>query len=76
MQFESLVKLVNDNDFFSMKDDNGGVAGAPQTTTGVVNAGSRKEVRNQIGQGGEKLAEIEQAISRTADQIKWEKGLK
>lgn len=70
-QFETLVKMINDNGFFSMKEDNGGIADAPQTTTGVINFGKRKEVRNQRGQGGEKLTEIENAISRTADQINW-----
>ncbi|MGB7070741.1 MAG: hypothetical protein WBD22_14705 [Pyrinomonadaceae bacterium] len=75
-QFEMLVKLINDNHFFSMREDNGGVMDAPQTTTGVVKSGTRKEVHNQLGQGGEKLAKIEHAISRATDQIKWEEELK
>jgi hypothetical protein len=72
-QFETLAKLVTDNGFFSMKENDAGIADAPQTTTGVVRSGTRKEIRDQMGQGGEKLTEIEQAIARTADQIKWER---
>jgi hypothetical protein len=75
-QFDALARLVYDKDFFSMKVDNGGVLGAPQTTTGVVSSGKRKEVFNQTGQGGEKLAEIENAIGTAANQIKWEKDVK
>ena len=58
-QFGEIVRLINANGFFALKEDFGGVMGAVQTTTGVVYDGGRKEVRNQIGQGGEKLAEIE-----------------
>jgi hypothetical protein len=73
-QFDELVRLINANGFFLLKDDYGGVMGAVQTTTTVLYDGGRKEVSNQIGQGGEKLSEIERAIDRAADEIKWTKS--
>ena len=73
-QFNELERLINENGFFSLKNDYGGVSGAVQTTTSVVYSGGRKEVKNQIGQGGEKLSEIEKSINRMADQIAWTKA--
>ncbi len=70
-QFERLAILMKANGFFELKNDYGGVMDAVQTTTGVVFDGGRKEVSNQIGQGGEKLAEIERAIEGSADKIAW-----
>ncbi|MDT4969536.1 MAG: hypothetical protein QOJ64_4273 [Acidobacteriota bacterium] len=70
-QFNELAKVIIKNDFFSLKDNYGGVADAVQTTTSVVYCGGRKEVSNQIGQGGEKLTEIERAIEQVADHIAW-----
>ena len=72
-QFNELERLITKNGFFSLKDNYGGVADAVQTTTSVVYSGGRKEVHNQIGQGGEKLSEIERTINRVADQIAWTK---
>jgi hypothetical protein len=72
-QFSELERLITENGFFSLKDNYGGVSGAIQTTTSVVYSGGRKEVNNQIGQGGEKLSEIERTINRVADQIAWTK---
>lgn len=73
-QFNELAKLIIKNDFFSLKDDYGGVADAVQTTTSVVYSGGRKEVNNQIGRGGEKLSEIERTVEKVADQITWAKA--
>jgi hypothetical protein len=73
-QFSELENLITKNDFFALKDDYGGVTGAVQTTTSVVYSGGRKDVNNQIGQGGEKLSEIERAIEQVADQIAWTKA--
>jgi hypothetical protein len=73
-QFNELERLINKNDFFSLKENYGGVTDAVQTTTSVIYSGGRKEVHNQIGQGGEKLSEIENSINRVADQITWTKA--
>jgi hypothetical protein len=72
-QFEQLAKVVEENGFFSLKETYGGVSGAPQTTTTIVNSAGRKEVHNQLEQGGKGLSEIERAIDRLADQIAWER---
>jgi hypothetical protein len=72
-QFNELEKLITRNGFFSLKDNYDGVSDAVQTTTSVVYSKGRKEVNNQIGQGGEKLSEIESTINRMADQIAWTK---
>jgi hypothetical protein len=49
-----------------------GYLDAPLTTTGITFAGGRKEVSDQMGARGEKLAEINRALELAAGQIKWE----
>jgi hypothetical protein len=43
-QFAALARFVGDNGFFSIKEDNGGITDAPQTTATAVKAGRRRKL--------------------------------
>ena len=73
-QFRRLGELIIRNDFRSMPEGFPGYADAPMTTTAVLFADGRKEVSDQMGARGERLAEINRAIEQVAGQIKWEQG--
>lgn len=73
-QFRRLSELIIRNDFRSMPEGFPGYMDAPMTTTGVVFADGSKEVSDQMGARGERLAEINRAIEQVAEQIKWERG--
>jgi hypothetical protein len=73
-QFHRLSELIYRNDFRSMPEGFPGYVDAPMTTTGVLFADGRKEVSDQMGARGERLAEINWAIEQVAGQITWERG--
>lgn len=76
--FEQLAELINKNGFISMSDKNVELAkDAPPDFTKVIYAsGAAKEVSDNLGNGGEKLAEIKRAIYDAAKEIKWENAQK
>ena len=75
-QFRGLSELIARSDFRSMPEGFPGYTDAPMTTTGVAFADGRKEVSDQMGVRGERLAEINRAIEQVAGQIKWEQGVR
>lgn len=70
-QFRRLSELIIRNDFRSLPEGFPGYAGAPMTTTAVAFAGGRKEVSDQMGVRGERLAEINRAVEQVAGRIEW-----
>ena len=75
-QFRRLSEVIMRNDFRSMPEGFPGYLDVPMTTTGVVFAGRRKEVSDQMGVRGEGLAEINRAIAQVVGHIKWEREIK
>ena len=71
-QFRKLAELIIKNDFRSMPEGFPGYVDVPMTTTRVVFADRRKEVSDQLGVRGGRLAEINRAIEQVVGQIKWE----
>ena len=74
-RFAKLAKLINRNEFFSLKGEyfNPTVADGYIITTSIVYDGGRKVVKDYEEGGGDELSEIERAIQDAAEQIAWEK---
>ncbi len=75
-QFRRLSELIIRNDFRSMPEGFPGFTDVPMTTTNVVFADTRKEVSDQMGVRGERLAEINRAIEQVMGQIRWEQDIR
>jgi hypothetical protein len=75
-QFGGLSRLIIRHDFRSMPETFPGYLDVPMTTTSVVFADRRKEVSDQMGVRGERLAEINRGIEQVVGQITWEREIK
>lgn len=70
--FESLTKVIIENDYFSLKDKyHAPVTDTDTVTTSIVYSGGRKRVEDFGRGGGESLTRIEQEIDKVAEQIAW-----
>ena len=71
-QFERLVKVIVENDYFSLDDKyHAEVTDSDTITTSVVYSGGRKRVEDFGRGGGERLTKIEEEIDKVAEQIAW-----
>ncbi|HEY9284798.1 MAG TPA: DUF6438 domain-containing protein [Pyrinomonadaceae bacterium] len=73
-QFEQLVKVIIENDYFSLKGKyRAMVADSDTITTSVAYSGGRKRVEDYGRGGGERLTKIEREIGNVAEEIAWVK---
>lgn len=73
-QFDRLVRLIVENDYFSLANEylEPGLMDAPPTFTTVKHANGEKTVSSQLDKGGAKLDEIERAIYKMTSEIAWQ----
>ena len=70
-QFERLVKLIMDTDFFSQEEPDRKCADAEVRTITVVHAGGSKTIRNTCRATGTKLERLEREIISLVEYLTW-----